>query len=53
MADALQTLVEKLQARFGAALLECRLDRDEVTIEIPPDQAIAIFTALRDEPRCV
>ena len=50
MADALQTLVEKLQARFGAALLECRLDRDEVTIEIPPDQAIAIFTALRDEP---
>lgn len=50
MADALQTLVEKLQARFGAALLECRLDHDEVTIEIPPDQAIAIFTALRDEP---
>ncbi|MCC8986660.1 MAG: NADH-quinone oxidoreductase subunit C [Candidatus Contendobacter sp.] len=49
MADALQTLVEKLQARFGAALLECRLDRDEVTIEIPPDQAIAIFTALRDD----
>lgn len=50
MADALQTLVEKLQARFGAALLECRLDRDEVAIEIPPDQAIAVFTALRDEP---
>jgi len=50
MADALQTLVEKLQARFGAMLLECRLDRGEVTIEIPPDQAIAIFTALHDEP---
>jgi NADH-quinone oxidoreductase subunit C len=50
MADALQTLVEKLQARFGAALLECGLDRDEVTIEIPPDQAVAIFTALHDEP---
>ena len=50
MADALQTLVEKLQARFGAVLLECRLDRGEVTIEIPPDQAIAIFTALHDEP---
>ena len=50
MADALQTLLEKLQARFGAALLECRLDRDEVAIEVPPDQAIEVFTALRDEP---
>ncbi|HHW75560.1 MAG TPA: NADH-quinone oxidoreductase subunit C [Xanthomonadaceae bacterium] len=50
MADALQTLVEKLRTRFGDALLECRLDRDEVTIEIPPARAIAVFTALRDEP---
>ncbi|MFO7642481.1 MAG: NADH-quinone oxidoreductase subunit C [Candidatus Competibacteraceae bacterium] len=50
MAEALQTLVEKLQTRFGDALLECRLDRAEVTLEIPPDQAIVIFTALRDEP---
>jgi NADH-quinone oxidoreductase subunit C len=50
MADPLQTLVEKLQARFGVALLECRLDRDEVTLDIAPDQAIEIFTALRDEP---
>jgi len=50
MTDALQTLVEKLQARFSTALLECRLDRNEVAIEIPPDQAIAVFTALRDEP---
>ncbi len=50
MADTLQTLVEKLHARFGAALLECRLDCDEVTIDIAPDQAIEIFIALRDEP---
>jgi len=50
MADALQTLVEKLRTRFGDALLECRLDRNEVTIEIPPARAIAVFTALRDEP---
>ncbi|MDV7394254.1 hypothetical protein RZS08_22930, partial [Arthrospira platensis SPKY1] len=50
MAEALQTLVEKLQKRFGDALLECRLDRAEVTIEIPPDRALAVFTALRDEP---
>ena len=48
MADP-QTLVEKLQARFGDALLECKLDRGEVTIEISPDRALDIFTALRDE----
>jgi len=50
MADALQTLVEKLQTRFGDTLLECKLDRDEVTIEIPPARALEVFTALRDEP---
>lgn len=49
MADA-QTLVEKLQARFGGALLECKLDRGEITIEISPTQALEIFAALRDEP---
>jgi len=50
MAEALQTLLEKLQTRFGDTLLDCRLDRAEATIEIAPDQAIATFTALRDEP---
>ncbi len=49
MADP-QTLVEKLQARFGDALLECKLELGEITIEISPDQALDIFTALRDEP---
>ncbi|MDG4550952.1 MAG: NADH-quinone oxidoreductase subunit C [Candidatus Contendobacter sp.] len=49
MADA-QALAKKLQARFGDALLECRLDRGEVTVEVAPAQAIAVFTALRDEP---
>jgi NADH-quinone oxidoreductase subunit C len=50
MADDVQTLVAKLQARFGDALLECRLDRGEVTIEVAPARAIEIFTALRDQP---
>lgn len=50
MADTLQSLVEKLQARFGDVLQECRLDRAEITIEIPPAKAIEVFTALRDEP---
>jgi len=50
MAEALQTLVEKLQMRFDDTLLDCRLDRAEVTIEIAPDQAIAGVSALPDEP---
>jgi len=49
MADA-QTLVEKLQARFGDALLECNCDRGEVAIAVPPARAIEVFTALRDAP---
>ncbi len=50
MADALQTLVERLQARFGAALLSCRLDYREVTIDLTPERALETFVALRDEP---
>ena len=43
-------LVEKLQTRFGDILLECKLDNGEVTIEVPPERLIEVFTALRDEP---
>ncbi len=50
MADAFQNLAEKLQARFGGALLGCKLDCREITIEVPPADAISVFTALRDEP---
>ena len=49
MADALQNLVEKLQARFGDTLLDCKLDCREVTVEVSPARAIEVFTALRDE----
>ena len=49
MADV-QTLVEKLQARFGDTLLDCKLDRREVTVEVAPARAIEVLTALRDEP---
>ncbi len=50
MVDALSNLAEKLRVRFGDALLECKLDRQEVTIEVPPVKAIDVFIALRDEP---
>lgn len=50
MANALQTLVEKLQTRFGDALQACKLDYGQITIEVPPARALEVFTALRDEP---
>ncbi len=49
MADVLQALVESLQIRFSDSLQDCKLEYGQVTIEIPPNQAIEIFTALRDE----
>ncbi len=49
MADV-QTLVEKLQARFGDALLECKLDHGQAIVEVSPARAIEVLTALRDEP---
>ncbi len=49
MADALQSLAEQLQTRFTDALRQCKTDRGQITIEVSPDQAIAVFTALRDE----
>jgi NADH-quinone oxidoreductase subunit C len=47
--EALATLLQRLQSRFGENLLECKLDRGELTIAVPTDSALAIFTALRDE----
>ena len=49
MADVLQNLVEQLQARFGEDLLECKLNRGEVSIEISPSKSTQILTTLRDE----
>lgn len=49
MADSSHDLLQKLQVRFGNTLLESKLDRGEITIEVPPDKALGIFTTLRDE----
>jgi len=42
-------ILEKLQARFAAALLRCKLDREQVTVEVRAEQATEVFIALRDE----
>jgi NADH-quinone oxidoreductase subunit C len=51
MSNSSEGLAEALQARFSDALLECRIDRGEVTIEVPADRAVEVFTALHQEPQ--
>ncbi len=41
--------VEKLQTEFADALLKCKLDRGQVTLEVKTDQAQQVLTALRDD----
>lgn len=45
-----QALADKLQARWGEILLDCRIVWNEVTIEVAPGQIVAVAQALRDEP---
>lgn len=45
----MQDFVETLQSRFGDALASCKLDRGQVTLEIPTTQLIEVMTALRDD----
>lgn len=49
MSDALQTLLEQLRGRFGDLLSSSVSDRDQITLEVPADQAFEVFSALRDE----
>lgn len=49
MADTLQSLLEQLQARFGADLLSSKLALGEATVEINTATALDTFTVLRDE----
>ena len=44
--DALPT---RLDARFGGILLDCKLERGEVTIEVAAGQALQALRTLRDE----
>ncbi|HYL60695.1 MAG TPA: NADH-quinone oxidoreductase subunit C [Candidatus Acidoferrales bacterium] len=48
MSDA--TLLDSLKSRFGAAILNSEIARDEVTVFIARDQALEFFRALRDDP---
>src|SRR5512135_3507491 len=47
--DVLHSLLESLQARFTDALLDSKLERHEVTIEVKADKLREVCLALRDE----
>jgi NADH-quinone oxidoreductase subunit C len=47
--DALHSLLESLQARFADALLDSKLERHEVTLEVKADKSHEVCLALRDE----
>lgn len=44
------TLLTQLESRFNDAILNATVVLDETTLEIKPDQLVAVCTALRDEP---
>lgn len=50
MPDMAQTLVARLQQRFGDTLSACHAAHGEVTIELPRAHLLAVCRALRDEP---
>ena len=44
-----QELIDKLQTRFGDMLQSSKLDRNQVTIEVPPQQLLEVMAVLHDE----
>jgi NADH-quinone oxidoreductase subunit C len=47
--NSLENRLEQFRTRFPDALLQDQLDRGEITLEIPAQQALDVLTALRDE----
>ncbi|HKK14489.1 MAG TPA: NADH-quinone oxidoreductase subunit C [Gammaproteobacteria bacterium] len=50
MADAPESLAELIRTRFEGKLESCAVDLGEVTVEVPREHMLEVFTALRDEP---
>lgn len=49
MCEALKTLAEKIEARFGAAIQSSVVERRELTVEVDAASLIEVCAALRDE----
>jgi NADH-quinone oxidoreductase subunit C len=50
MTDSASRLAEQLSKRFGDSLLNVTVAVGEVTVELPPENLLAVASALRDEP---
>lgn len=50
MSQRVDGLAEKLGEHFGNRLSDCRVAVEEVTIEVPADNLVAVCRELRDEP---
>jgi NADH-quinone oxidoreductase subunit C len=46
----LEKLVDVLNEKFADVFTSCKLQRDEVTIEVPSDKMLAVCKVLRDDP---
>lgn len=49
MTDPIQNFAYRLRDRFDGQFNHCRVDREEVTLDLPPENLLLICRALRDE----
>ena len=49
MTDSTASLAAKLEERFSDELIDCIIDRGQVTLVIPPDQITLVAKVLRDD----
>lgn len=53
MVAPLADLAKHIEVKLGAAVLESRSVRDELTIVVPSGEIVAVLTTLRDDPQCL
>jgi NADH-quinone oxidoreductase subunit C len=53
MIAALADLAKHIEVKLGAAVLQSRSVRDELTIVVPSGEIVAVLTTLRDDSQCL
>lgn len=49
MTESAANLATKLEERFSNELIDCKLDRGQVTLVLPPDHLLSVSKVLRDD----
>ena len=49
MTESAANLATKLEERFSSELIDCLIDRDQVTMVLPPENLLSVCKSLRDE----